>query len=409
MLIYRKNQNARVPVVLKDLSGSAVNGVAAASVSFSVLRENNSATDLSLNSTTWAQVTATAWSSQGYYNVVITGSQLSVTGVFQYCASVTNCAPYFGVIHVFESTERDVLDILGTPNYGTIALDIANVSGGGGGGLTTVQNGMLTATYTATLGLPAFTSSATGFLTATYTATLGIPNLSSALSPRIPTSGVIATFGDVTASRDLITGSILVNRGYLTATYTATLGVPNLSSALSPRIPPAGIIAVQNDFSGSFGSGLSAVQNGMLTATLTATLDIQTKIGTPGSTIAGDISSVGSSLSGISANAASAASNSSAAASSAATAATQATSANSNTTTLITNVSAVNTKLGTPKSGSIAADIHDTRDNVSGGGGGGGSTDLGLVLKKIGTPSLTLADDLKQVGKIVQDIQKKVS
>lgn len=134
---------------------------------------------------------------------------------------------------------------------------------------------------------------------------------------------------------------------------------------------------------------------------------LSTKIGTPSTTIAGDISSINSTLGGVATNSANAANYSQAASTSAATAAINSTAAAIGTTNILNNQTAQNLILGTPKSGSLAADIHDTRDNVS-GGGGGGSTDISGITRVLGVPNKTISEDLRQVGKIVQDIQKKV-
>lgn len=107
-------------------------------------------------------------------------------------------------------------------------------------------------------------------------------------------------------------------------------------------------------------------------------------------------------------NASTAATNASNASTYALQASTNASAANINAALAATRAQTIITTLGTPTSGSIAADIKDTRDNVGSGGGGTAAADVSPIVRILGTPIQTIANDLRQVGKIVQDIQSKV-
>lgn len=207
------------------------------------------------------------------------------------------------------------------------------------------------------------------------------------------------------------------DRTKLDQVYTKTSALPAdpVSQAYVLLVSQSLDILIRNT-SSSLGSGVSTVSASIQVVSASiqdvssSILSLSTKIGTPSTTVAGDIIDIGNQLGGIATNSSNAANYSQAASAAATTAATNSTTAAINTTTIISSQTAMDTKLGTPKSGSMSADIKDIRDNISGGGGGSsGSVDLGPVMKILGTPNKTISDDLRQVGKIVQDIQKKVT
>lgn len=156
MIRYKKGQNARLPVILKDTVGAAKTAVAASSLNIDVIKADGTVFSPVPSASLWTELTSTAYAAQGYYNYVLSGSVMDLTGVFQYCFIVTGSVPYFGVIEIVENTEKDVMDRLGVPTYGTIAADIGNVGvTAGSGGFTSGDRAMLSATYYTASLLPA--------------------------------------------------------------------------------------------------------------------------------------------------------------------------------------------------------------------------------------------------------------
>jgi len=156
MIRYKKNRNARLPVILKDTAGAAKTAVAASSLNIDIIKADGVQFSPVPSASLWTEFSSTAYASQGYYNYVLGSGVLDVTGVFQYCFVVTGSVPYFGVIEIVDSFEQDVMDRLGIPVCGTITADIGNVGvTAGSGGFTSGDRAWLSATYYTASLLPA--------------------------------------------------------------------------------------------------------------------------------------------------------------------------------------------------------------------------------------------------------------
>ena len=128
MLEFTKNITQRLPVVLKDTSGNPKNAVAFGSVTMSIIKGDGTQLDISVASASWITPTGTAYASQGYYNVLMDSSSLSVTGTFQYCVLVSGAVPYFGVIKVTDGDTGATYNRLGTPAGASVSADIATTN-----------------------------------------------------------------------------------------------------------------------------------------------------------------------------------------------------------------------------------------------------------------------------------------
>lgn len=163
MLDYVSGTDILVPVILQSPAGVPTAGIAAAGVTLSIRKANNSGADVSVSSSQWTELTGAAYINQGYYNLVISSSYTDVTGVFQYCAYVSGSNPYFGVIKIVSGDSTAIMNRLGVPNYGTIVADIANVGvTAGSGGFTNADRDALYTAKTQSLLLPADPASQSG-------------------------------------------------------------------------------------------------------------------------------------------------------------------------------------------------------------------------------------------------------
>jgi hypothetical protein len=207
MIRYKKSELARLPVILKDTAGAAMAGVAAAALNIDIVKSDGTVFSPSPSATLWTELTSTAYASQGYYNYLFSGTIMNTTGVFQYCFIVTGSAPYFGVIEIVENTEKDVMDRLGVPTYGTIKDDIANVGiSAASGGFTAQDRTWLSATYVTASLLPADPASNSHIdsqLSQSFWTNDRL-NLNAIKSKTDNLPVVPASQGDVTSSRDNI-------------------------------------------------------------------------------------------------------------------------------------------------------------------------------------------------------------
>lgn len=156
MIRYKKNHDARLPVIFKSLAGSAVPGVTSNIIIISIRKASGVDADVTPLAPSWSELTGTAYASQGYYNYNLTGTYTDVTGVFQYCVAVTGAVPYFGVVEVVEFLEFDVMARLGVPVYGTVVDDIGNVGiSAASGGFSSQDRTWLSSTFVTCSALPA--------------------------------------------------------------------------------------------------------------------------------------------------------------------------------------------------------------------------------------------------------------
>lgn len=160
-----QNTPTWLPVVLVDKTGSAINGVAANDVLASFMAADMVNHDVTVSASWWTQLTGTAYLSEGYYNIYISGTYLATTGVFQYGVKVSGSQLFRGAYKVVATDAQKISDKLGAPNYGTIANDIANVGvTAGSGGFTSADRLALQAVVTSTRPLPIDPASMSGVL-----------------------------------------------------------------------------------------------------------------------------------------------------------------------------------------------------------------------------------------------------
>ena len=166
MTEYPKSQDMLLVVILKDTSANPIAGAVYNAVSVTIVKANRSQADVTITSASWAEITGSAYSSQGYYNLLLTGTYADVTGIFQYSVVYTGSVPYFGVVKIVDGDTGAIYNRIGVPNYGTIANDIANVGvTAGSGGFTSADRAMISATYHTTSFLPTDPASMSGVLT----------------------------------------------------------------------------------------------------------------------------------------------------------------------------------------------------------------------------------------------------
>ena len=155
MLEFTVSSTQRLPVVLKSTSGTAFNGAAYNAVAFSIVKANGVQYDLTLVSASWQQITGTAYLNQGYYNYIMTGSDLDTTGVFQYCVYISGAVPYFGVVKVVDGDTGAIYNRIGMPVSGSISNDIQNIpTSVASGGFGASDRALLSATYATVSLLP---------------------------------------------------------------------------------------------------------------------------------------------------------------------------------------------------------------------------------------------------------------
>ena len=138
MLSYKVGATLRVPVILTDATtGGPFNSAVYSGVSVSYIKADGTTGDLTLGPTDFGQITATAYASNGYYNLTIPNTVTNLEGIFQYCVSGTGFNPYFGVLELRANTEKDIYDRIGAPVGASISADIQNVGvTAGSGGFT---------------------------------------------------------------------------------------------------------------------------------------------------------------------------------------------------------------------------------------------------------------------------------
>lgn len=379
MLIYKKSQVARIPIVLKTTGGLPDSGVAAGGVTFSIVKSNGAAFPITVTAGAWSELTG-AWASQGYYNLLVSASFLDVTGVFQYCAYKSGDAPYFGVIHVYDSDEKDVLNVLGVPTS-TIAGDISNISGTGGG-FTTTDRGMLTATFNKTANLPADPASnayVSGVVSSSFFEIKG--------SGWIAAEDTLHAIGSGVANFSSSAGGFTSgDRADLTAIKAKTDGLP------ADPVSQTYVTSVSQSLANTINAG-----NTMLSGAVSSSQNaVMSRLGVPiGASVSADVASAAALAGAASTNAFNAYS-----------AANIASSYSQDVITL----------LGTPLYGTVSTDVSATlsasRAAAAAGGFSGSitaSVDLTPVMTKVnqviallGRPVSTLSQDVLEVARVVK-------
>jgi hypothetical protein len=162
MLEFTKLTNARLPVILKDSTSNPVIAAQYNAVQITIIKDDGTQADLTVLSASWSEITGAAYSSQGYYNYVLTGTYLDVTGVFQYSVLYTGSVPYFGVVKVTEGDTGAVFNRIGIPISGTISNDIQNVpAAASSGGFTSGDRAYISQTFHSVSLMPADVASNT--------------------------------------------------------------------------------------------------------------------------------------------------------------------------------------------------------------------------------------------------------
>ncbi len=139
-----------VPVRFLDVSGNPVPGILSGTVTATVEKSDGTTQTVTVNGSTFLEVTSGAFANQGVYDLTLSGANTNTVGVLRY--SVFTTVPvatraYIGVINVVAKLASDVTSLIGTPPggfttvfgvmgtpiNGSLALDIAAGAGGGGG------------------------------------------------------------------------------------------------------------------------------------------------------------------------------------------------------------------------------------------------------------------------------------
>lgn len=126
MIAYKTSTTITVPVVLTvATTGAAHTGVAAGSVSVTVIKSNGTTSSYTPTAGQWTEYSADAYTSSGYYNLVIPDTATDQAGILQYGVSVSGDDKHFGVVYLVANLESETYTRIGAPVGASISADIA--------------------------------------------------------------------------------------------------------------------------------------------------------------------------------------------------------------------------------------------------------------------------------------------
>jgi hypothetical protein len=245
MLTYPPSQSARLPVVMKTTAGSPVAGLGYGSISVTIIKSNGSQSNVSVGAGDWVEASG-AYLSQGYYNLLITGSQMDVTGVFQYCASAAGAVPYFGVVQIasastgdFNATDRSWLSatyVSSTLYLSSTFVSSSMAASTSAFAYTTAQTAVTAANSAAFSASLSYGSAQASYTASAAAYTASVNASSSAVSASVTSSLAYSVLGTP------MSGTIAAD---ISATYHAALTVTaSFSGAISASVDLAPVLEV---------------------------------------------------------------------------------------------------------------------------------------------------------------------
>jgi len=129
MLSYKASTIAVVPVVLTVTATNLPHtGVAAGSVTVTVVKSNGVIVTYSPAGGQWTEFVWDAFAGSGYYALSIPVGSTDVAGILHYCVSTLGDDKYFGVVDIVANLEADTFGRVGLPAGASVSADIAAVA-----------------------------------------------------------------------------------------------------------------------------------------------------------------------------------------------------------------------------------------------------------------------------------------
>lgn len=226
MLTFKTGQTVRLPVVLTDATtGQAVNGVLYTQVQATVCKADGTLVDLTIGPSDWAQLTQSAYSQKGYYNLIVPASVCDQPGILQVGVAVSGADFFPGVVDLRSALTDDVYSRIGVPVLADISHDIQAISAGtGSGGFQPTDRDMMVAIKAKTDNLPSDPASNTYISSTCLTQAIDRLNLNAIKTKTDNLPSIPASQGDVTSARDNVNTNTNNARDNVNSTTNARAG-----------------------------------------------------------------------------------------------------------------------------------------------------------------------------------------
>lgn len=147
MYDYKQNVAAFVPVRVFNPSGAPVTGINFTAVTATVQKSDGTTQTVTVTVSDWLEIASGAFTGTGVYLLKLPAGALNIVGFITYAVATPGNTTHIGTVKVVSAEASDIPPILGTPIYGSIALDIGNVKSdiaGQNATLTTINNNVVT-------------------------------------------------------------------------------------------------------------------------------------------------------------------------------------------------------------------------------------------------------------------------
>lgn len=147
MYDYKQSVAAFVPVRVFNTAGDPVSGLSFTAVQATIQKSDGTTQTITVTAPDWLEITTGAFSGAGVYALKLPAGALNVVGYFTYAVATPGNKIHVGTAKVVSAEAADIPPILGTPVYGSVSLDIANVKSdiaGQNATLTTINNNVTT-------------------------------------------------------------------------------------------------------------------------------------------------------------------------------------------------------------------------------------------------------------------------
>lgn len=220
MVEYKQGQAALVVVsLITTVSSTPTTGVAAGSVTASVLKADGTTASVTVTGGNWTEITAGPFAGLGLYTLLVPSGTINVLGVFVVVVVVSGSNPYKDKSKIVANEEADTFARLGAPAGASVSADIASVAS-----LESTISSNVTAVKAKTDNLPASPASTTD-VNAVKVKTDNLP-----ASPASTTDVTSAVSGSTSTITGAITTSTSTVTGAVTAAVTSIKGSDGVSN-----------------------------------------------------------------------------------------------------------------------------------------------------------------------------------